>query len=309
MYTKNAKISVVVPVKNGGEAIDKCLEAIFSQSMKPFEVILVDGHSSDKTVEEAKKFPVRVVYEDYGTIGGARQVGLENAKGKYIAFTDADGIPRRNWLESLIEEFDDDIVGVGGGIEYTGKGLWEKSIAIIMNTFVGSANSVQGRLFKEKQFVKSISGCNSMYLREILMKIGGFNVKLSVNEETELNRRLTKIGKLLYTPSAAVLHNQGRGLKEFAKRMYQFGHGRGRLRLWDLQCIPPIAALLLVLSLVFTPWIFLCAIGIYVFILIVMGFKFGIRERRVRYLVSIPIVYVVEHCSYGLGFWKGFLNV
>lgn len=309
MYTENSKISVVIPVKNGEGVIGKCLEAVLSQSVEPYEVIVVDGHSTDKTVEEAERVPVKVIYEDYGTVGGARQVGLENVRGKYVAFTDADCIPERNWLENLIKEFDGNIVGVGGGIKNIGDEFWGRSIALIMNTFVGSANSVQGRLYKEKRFVKSVSGCNSMYRREALMEIGGFNLALSINEETELNRRLTKIGKVLYTPDAVVLHNQGRGLKDFAKRMYQFGCGRGRLRLWDLQCIPPIIAFLLVLSLVFTHWIFVSVISLYILILIATGFKFAIQEKDIRYLGSIPMVYAIEHSSYAIGFWRGLLKV
>lgn len=307
MNTENPKISVVIPVKNREDMISKCLKAVFSQSCKPYEVVIVDGHSTDKTVEKAKEFPVKIVYEDYGTVGGARHVGLKNARGEYVAFTDADCIPEEDWLKNLVDGFGDDVVGVGGGIRNIGNGLWGKSNAIIMNTFVGSANSVQGRLFKEKRFVKTISGCNSMYRRKALMEIGGFDVALFINEDTELNRRLSKIGKLLYTPDAVVLHNQGRGLKNFAKRMYQFGCGRGRLRLWDLQCIPPIIASMLVLSLVFSYLILVGVISLYVFILIVMGFKFAIQERDIRYLGSIPIVYAIQHSSYTIGFWKGLL--
>jgi len=308
MTTENPKISVIIPVNNEEDVIGNCLKAVFSQSYKPYEVIVVDGYSIDKTVENAKRFPVKLVYEDYGTVGGGRQVGLENARGEYVAFTDADCIPERNWLKKLINKFDGNIVGVGGGTKNIGKGFWGKSIALIMNTFVGSANSVQGRLFKEKRFVKSISGCNSMYPRETLREIGGFNVTLSISEEPELNRRLSKLGKLFYTPDAVVLHNQDRGLKDFAKRMYQFGWGRGKLRLWDLQCIAPIIALCLFLSLVFTYWIFVSAIVLYFFILMAIGFKFAIQERDIRYLGSIPIVYVIEHSSYTIGFWRGFLS-
>jgi glycosyltransferase involved in cell wall biosynthesis len=56
------KISVIIPVKNEAEKIERCLEAVFSQSYKPDEVLVVDGHSTDRTVE--------------------------NAKGEFIAFTD-----------------------------------------------------------------------------------------------------------------------------------------------------------------------------------------------------------------------------
>ena len=79
------KISVIIPVRNEEEKIERCLQAVFNQTLKPFEVIVVDGHSTDKTVENARKFPVKVVYEDYGTVGGARQVGVENAEGDFYS--------------------------------------------------------------------------------------------------------------------------------------------------------------------------------------------------------------------------------
>jgi GT2 family glycosyltransferase len=147
-----------------------------------------------------------------------------------------------------------------------------------------------------------------MYRKEALMKIGGYNVLLSINEETDLNDRLKKIGKLVYTPKATVVHDQGRGLKDFGKRMYQFGSGRGRLRLWDLQCIPPIIALAISLSLLLTPWIFVFVLSLYSAILISMGAKFAIQKKDIRYVGSIPVVYVVEHVCYSIGFLKGLLR-
>ena len=84
------KISVIIPVRNEEEKIRRCLQAVFNQTLKPFEVIVVDGHSTDKTVENARKFPVKVFYEDYHTRAGACQIGVKNARGDYISFTDAD---------------------------------------------------------------------------------------------------------------------------------------------------------------------------------------------------------------------------
>ena len=100
----------------------------------------------------AKKFLVKVLYEDYGAVGGAHQVGVENAKGDFIAFTDADCIPERNWIENLVKEFDEGIVGVGGRIKNIGKGLCGKKIALALDTFLGSANLVQGKFFKDKRY-------------------------------------------------------------------------------------------------------------------------------------------------------------
>lgn len=306
---ENSAISVVIPVKNAENTIGRCLEAVFSQSCSPLEVLVVDGHSADGTVENALKFPVGVFYEDYGTVGGARQVGLENARGDFVAFTDADCIPEKDWLENLVKEFDGSLVGVGGSIKNIGEGMWKKSVAFVADTFLGSANSVQGRVFRERRIVKSISGCNSMFQRDVLIRSGGFDVALSINEETELNKRLSKMGELLYTPDAMVLHNQNRGLAAFAKRMYQFGYGRGRLRLWNLQCIPPMTALFLLLSLLLTPWIFMGGTVSYVLILVIMGLKASASEKGVKYAGTVPIVYLVEHLSYSIGFWRGLFKI
>lgn len=303
------KISVVIPVKNEEETIQECIKGVFSQTIRPYEILVIDGNSTDGTIERVKEFPVKILLEDYGSVGGARQVGLENAKGNYIAYTDADCIPEKNWLEHLTKGFDQNIVGVGGSLTYVGNRLWEKSIALIMNTKLGSANSVQGRIFKEKRFVKSIPGCNCLYRREDLISVGGFNVNLSINEDTELNRRLTKIGKILYSPNAMVVHTQKRGLKEFSKRMYQFGFGRGQLRLWDLQCIPPVFALVLFCSLIFSLWPLVIVMCTYIAILFSMGLKFTILQKVANYLLTIPIVYFSEHVSYSMGFLMGLLRI
>ena len=83
---------------------------------------MVDGQSTDQTVE--------------------------NASGDFVAFTDADCIPEKGWLENLVKEFDDGIVGVGGGIKNIGEGLWEKSINLASDTFLGSDNSLQRIVLK-----------------------------------------------------------------------------------------------------------------------------------------------------------------
>ena len=302
------KISVVIPVLNDEKKIEKCLEAVFNQTIYPIEVVVVDGHSSDRTVINAMKFPIKLVYENFGTVGGARQVGIENAIGDYIAFTDSDCIPEKNWLENLLKEFQTDIVGVGGGIRNIGKGIWEESISLALDSFLGSANSVQDRVLKKKMFVKSISGCNSMYRKNDLLNMGGFNVRYSFNEDTDINRRLLKTGQILYTPEAIVLHNQERNLKEFCKRMYFFGYGRGFHTLFDLQVIPPISLTFVILFLFFYPVVFLILLSIYFAILLMFSIYIVYQNRKFRklkYFLILPVIFVLEHIFYSIGFWFG----
>lgn len=303
----NPKISIIIPVKNQENKIMDCLMALSKQTLKPYEIIVVDGHSTDNTVIITKKFSVKVIFENYSTIGGARQVGVENATGDYIAFTDADCIPEYNWLTNLMNGFDNDIVGVGGGVKNIGKGLWGESIGLALNTFLGSANSVQDRVFNDTRFVKSISGCNSIYRKKDLLIINGFNTSLSLNEDTEINKRLLRIGKLRYVPNAIVLHNQNRTLMQFVKRIYYFGYSRGKNKLLDLQAIPPILAFISLIIIFISYKIFVYMILLYLIIIFFFTLKIVISTKRIQYFLSIPIIYLLEHISYTAGFWRSLL--
>ena len=302
------RISVIIPVRNEADKLEQCLTAVLAQSLKAHEVIVVDGHSIDGTVERAKRFPVKILYEDYHTRAGACQIGVENAGGEYVAFTDADCRPDRDWLANLVKAFDDGIVGVGGMIKQLGEETWIRSVNLVYGTFLGSANSVQGRCHKTKRVVNSISGSNSMYLKQNLVKVGGFKVKLPGGEDAEINKRLLRHGHLLYTPDAIIQHEHGRSLKSFARQMYLYGTQVRRSNIWTLQSLPPLIVPLLFVSLVFTRWFFPAMLGIYLLLLISMALKFSIQEKSAKYMITIPITYITEHVSYTAGFWKGMVR-
>ncbi|MEE9398785.1 MAG: glycosyltransferase [Dehalococcoidales bacterium] len=299
-----SKISVIIPVLNQEKKIEQCLEAVFAQSLQPYEVIVVDGHSTDGTVEKAQRFPVKIFYQEYGAAGAARQIGVEKAEGEYLAFIDSDCIPDKNWLKTLTSEFEDDIVAVGGGMKNIGTGLWNNSINLSLSNFLGNANQLQAAIFREKRLVKELGLFNSIYRKKYILEVGGFNIHLAGADETELNKRISKKGKLLYTPDTVVLHDHGRGLREFAQNMYRYGTWRRQSRVLDLPAIPPLLAPLLLLSLIFTRWVFLPLLALYFIILVVIAAKFVIQEKNIRYFFSIPVVYLTEHICYIIGFWK-----
>jgi glycosyltransferase involved in cell wall biosynthesis len=300
------QISVIVPVKNGAATIEKCLESIFSQSLPPAEVIVVDNGSQDETIRKAGLFPVKILIQNFGRIGAARQMGLENSSGEYVAFTDSDCIPCKDWLRELFHAFDQGVAGVGGAIKNIGDGLWINSINLTQDTFIGGGRSIQARLYKNKTYVKSISGCNAMYRRKDLIDIGGFNIYLTGADETELNHRLVKLkkGKLLYIPEALILHDHRRNLGRFAVNMYRYGGWRKECGVWDLPAIPAMASPFVFLILIFSPWAAVSLLLLYFMTIFAMGGKFSIRERNIKYLFSIPLVYLVQHTCYTIGFWK-----
>lgn len=89
------KISIIVPVFNVENYLEKCIESILKQSFKAFELILVDDGSIDKCGEicdlyQKKDNRIKVIHKKNGGLSSARNAGIEIAKGDYLAFVDSD---------------------------------------------------------------------------------------------------------------------------------------------------------------------------------------------------------------------------
>ncbi|WOX56223.1 glycosyltransferase [Methanoculleus palmolei] len=104
-------ISVIVPALNEEATILDCLESLVAQSIPrgTYEIIVVDGGSSDRTREYAKPVADRVISQKRAGIGGARGDGAEAANGDILVFTDADTRHPPAWLETIQE-----VLTVGG---------------------------------------------------------------------------------------------------------------------------------------------------------------------------------------------------
>lgn len=102
-------ISVVIPAYNEEKRIEACLQSIFHQTQLPYEVIVVDNNSTDKTAELARKMGARVITEKQQGITFARNAGFDAATGDIIARTDADTIVARDWIERINRHFEKDL--------------------------------------------------------------------------------------------------------------------------------------------------------------------------------------------------------
>ena len=94
-------ISIIIPVYNSEVTLRRCLDSVISQSISDWELILIDDGSTDKSGEICEEYAskdkrIKVFYKKNGGVSSARNVGLDNAKGEWIAFVDADDFVRRN---------------------------------------------------------------------------------------------------------------------------------------------------------------------------------------------------------------------
>ena len=107
--------TIVIPVFNMADTIGRCLESITALDYDPeaFEVIVVDNMSTDETREIVAKFPVKVLEEKvFQSSYAARNTGIAAARGKLIAFTDADCVVDRAWLDEIAREAGDEFGGL-----------------------------------------------------------------------------------------------------------------------------------------------------------------------------------------------------
>lgn len=125
-------VSIVIPVYNEEGQLALCLEAIARQTVKPFEVIVVDNNSTDNTAAIARSYPfVTLISEKKQGPVHARNAGFDVAKGDIIGRLDGDSIIPDNWVERVQRIFEDESVDAfSGGVTYRNVG-WSKAFNAI----------------------------------------------------------------------------------------------------------------------------------------------------------------------------------
>lgn len=94
-------ISVIIPVMNEVGTLSACLRSILNQISEGDEVIVVDNGSTDGSLDIAEKFPVKLLRETRRGRSFARNRGLREARGEWIAFIDADVVLHDGWFSSM----------------------------------------------------------------------------------------------------------------------------------------------------------------------------------------------------------------
>ncbi len=110
-------LSLIIPVYNEERHIEACLKAIKKQTVKPLEVLVIDNNCSDQTIEIVKKFKfARVVKESQQGLIYGRNKGFNVAKGDILGRIDADSEIYADWVEKVIESFENDkkLMGITG---------------------------------------------------------------------------------------------------------------------------------------------------------------------------------------------------
>ncbi|MDE1851164.1 MAG: glycosyltransferase [Candidatus Micrarchaeota archaeon] len=191
------RISVIIPAINEQKYIRHSLENLKRQSFKDFEIIVVDGGSTDGTQAIARRYG-RLIIDKRKGISPARNAGARAAKGDILLFLDADTKPSRDLLVTYDKIFKNRKVVAATG-----------PILPLEKT---KGNIVAGYKFVSILFVKasialgrpSIVGSNFAVRRSAFEKARGFDERLMTYEDWDLSSRLKRLGKIAYSDDAVV---------------------------------------------------------------------------------------------------------
>jgi mycofactocin system glycosyltransferase len=257
-------VSVVIPVKDRAEELQRCLASIarIDYPQELLQLIVVDDGSKDLSAMVARQSGALVVPSG-GTGRGpaaARNVGARAATGEILAFIDSDCTASAGWLAELLPAFSDArTVAVGGLVDGMCTASAVDRYEAVMSSLSLGARERSGNTGDDTFYLPS---CNLLVRRTAFLGVGGFADSMHVGEDVDLTWRLRDEGwTIAYLPVGRIYHEHRSSLRSFMARRFDYGTSEGLLQLLHphrrkRMVIPPPLALLLALFLLapFTGW-------------------------------------------------------
>ncbi len=199
--SKVKRLSVIIPNRNGGRTIGKCLEALFASKYENFEVIVVDDASEDDSVEIIRRFPCRLIaLSSHCGASKARNTGARAAKGGLLFFIDADCIVEADTL-SVVDRAAQGRQQVVCGGTYTKRAYDDTFFSTFQSAFIHYSETKKS----EPDYVAS----HAMVIDRLTFeKSGGFPEDfMPIIEDVEFSHRLRRSGvRLSVNPGIVVRH-------------------------------------------------------------------------------------------------------
>lgn len=322
--------SIVVTVKNEEEMIEDCLKSLLKLDYQDYEILVVDTGSDDKTREIVRGIqrnnPKIELFETLGNASVGRNVGVKEATGDVVAFTDGDCIAEPDWLRILVSALVKDGIstaGVGGPNipSFEVENHWTTAAKIVLNTLLGSGGSVQF-MNSKTPYVRAVSTANSVFWTSSIKEIGCFDSRLDLCEDADLCSRLAKTGSRLKFENGAVVYHRRdyRNPWKFGRHLFKYGYWRGRAMMMkpsvdasrtSLAITGGIAAMALLLALsAFGNWtataVMITSVSFYLLIIVLAA---AILSKGVlTTFVTIIPSFLVLHASYAAGMINGILS-
>ncbi len=322
-------VSVIMPVRNEEAFIARSLGAVLTQDYPPdrIEVIVADGESSDHTRAVIASLPgaerVHIVKNPQRRQAFGLNAALQRARGDIIVRVDGHTIIAPDYVRQCVRALSvSGAVNVGGCMRPTG--LTPAGVAIAAAGASRFAVPTAFHVSDTPQYTDTVY--LGAWPRAELIAVGGFDERMRVNEDYELNVRLRQRGGRIYLSPAIRSTYFGRQTLGALARQY-FAYGRDRTNTLKLhpeslkprQLVAPSFVAALLIGAALAPFstqarnAWMALLGAYCLASLTASTRVARQERRAgresrSLLPRLPVVFAVMHLSWGLGFWSGMLS-
>jgi len=309
-----------------------------------YEIVVVDGGSTDGTPQIARSYGAKVIVFDdkdqknkrslgltRGALSKSRNIGLANCRGEFVAFVDDDVQVTREWLKLLLDKgFKQSDVAGATGLHYVPPSNSRMGRYIgVLPIQLPSVDSlepfpllrspfVSEMVTKKSTFRLSTKAC--CYRKADLLRVGGFDENLYWGEDPDITATLVKNGyKLAFVPEAKDWHQPRQNLRAFAKQQIRAGFGRAHNVQKHPEWFEPRSAILLTWMVMAVGLAFfsiisrlaMIALGFVLFSYLLFLLSYGIRAALhygdLGMLFGVPLVCAIWQFCWSLGFFYGLL--
>jgi GT2 family glycosyltransferase len=220
-------VSVVICAYNADRTLEECLESLKHLRYPSFEVIVVNDGSTDGTQAIAERFPeFRLINQENRGLSAARNVGIHEARGEVVAFTDADCAVDPDWLSFLVRRLcSEDFAGVGGPNLPPTEDGWVSDV--VAHSPGGPTHVLLTDINAEH-----VPGCNMAFWRNHLLDVGAFDeVFCAAGDDVDICWRLQNQGyRIGYSPAALVWHRRRNTVRAYLEQQIGYGRAESQLR-------------------------------------------------------------------------------
>ena len=209
------RVSVVINTYNRGNSLRNTLASFAYQTYSDFEVVVVNGPSTDESDDVIAEFSdsVRAYSCPEAHLSKSRNIGIAHASGDIVAFIDDDAIPEPDWIAGLVKAYDSADIGGVGGIVYDHTGVSYQYLYSVCSRIATTRFDIKPPFDANNRpgadpFVY-LQGTNCSYRRDVLVEIGGFNEEIEYYlDEVEVCMRAIDAGYQMVPLAHAAVHHK-----------------------------------------------------------------------------------------------------
>lgn len=306
------RYSVIIPVYNRPDEVDELLQSLVSQSLKDFEVIVVEDGSSVPCEDVVNKYRDKLDVHYYSKPnsgpGQTRNYGAERSKGEFLLILDSDCILPEGYLQAIEDELHREEADAFGGPDRAHDSFTrvQKAINYAMTSFFTTGGIRGGKKKMDKFYPRSF---NMGVRAEAYRALGGFS-NMRFGEDIDFSIRIFKAGyRCRLFPEAWVWHKRRTDLKKFFKQVHNSGIARINLykkypeSLKLVHLLPAVFTLGVVILLIGTPFCLFSLLPIVLYALLVC-MDSTVQNRSFRIGIYSVAASFIQLIGYGSGFWR-----